>query len=90
MAAKIAAWGRKSDYGDDEAFLAQSLWPEYVHDCLVHDGCYAKPRFGERFGTILPFPTEREFGRFVGERCHEDEHWGHDDRDALFLANENR
>jgi hypothetical protein len=84
MAAAADSWPRKSSYCDDEAFLAAVIWPRVKDDAMVHDGCYAAPRFGE--AEVLPFPRPLEFGRFVGERCHEDEHWRHEDRDKLWLA----
>ena len=82
MQEQIQAWPQQTEYADDERFLAEVIWPQYKGDCLVHDGCCSTPRFGE--GEVKPFPTEREFGRYVGEICHEDEHWGHDDRDVIF------
>jgi hypothetical protein len=84
MMAAANAWPRKNCYCDDEAFLAAAIWPRVKMDAMVHDGCFRTCRFGE--SEVLPFPGRREFGRFVGERCHEDEHWQHVERDVLWLA----
>jgi hypothetical protein len=86
MIAAANAWPRRTNYCDDEAFLAEVIWPRVKKDAMVHDGCCAKPRFGE--SEVLPFPRPLEFGRYVGERCHEDEHWRHNDRDERWMASE--
>ncbi len=68
MAEAIAAWPAKTNYADDETFLAEIIWPQVKDDAMVH---------GRRG---VPFPTPLEHGRFVGERIHHDEHEGHEDR----------
>jgi hypothetical protein len=84
MEEQIRAWPQRTNYQDDERFLEAICWPTWKEDCLVHDGCYPEVRWGEK--EVHPFPTAREFGRYVGERCHEDEHWKHGDRDVIFRA----
>ena len=84
MREQMEAWPQKTRYMDDERFLEAVIWPKIKDDCMVHDGFYPEPRFGER--EVHPFPTAREFGRFVGERMHEDEHTKHGDRDVIFRA----
>ncbi len=81
---QIQAWPQKTQYMDDERFLAATIWPQWKDECLIHDGCCHHPRWGEK--EVQPFPTAREFGRYVGEVCHEDEHWKHGDRDVIFRA----
>jgi hypothetical protein len=80
IADKIARWPSKLAYGDDEKFLAEEVWPNVRSTALIHDAFATGPG-----GDGKPFPTRREFWRFVGEICHHDEHWVHAHRNALFL-----
>lgn len=67
MTAAVEPWQHRND----EAFLAEVVWPLIKDRTLVHDSFSTKPRFGEIH--LQPFPTEREFGRFVGEVFDKDE-----------------
>lgn len=60
MAAALANWTRRTDYGDDEAFLQMLIWPQVRFNLLRHThvvregferrwpGGRAVPHFGER------------------------------------------
>ena len=37
VAEQLAAWGQRSNKGDDQVFLAEKLWPHIRDKCLVHD-----------------------------------------------------
>ena len=66
IAEQILASGElSSDYGFDQQWLAENIWPRFVNDSLVHDTYRSGP--GER----RPFPGSEPRNRFVGQRFDE-------------------
>ncbi|MCK9557031.1 MAG: hypothetical protein M0R50_03190 [Candidatus Cloacimonetes bacterium] len=66
----IDKWDVDGVYGGDENFLEEIIWPRIKDKTLVHDGYNLSHKWG---GIYRPFPTKREFGRFVGEVFDENE-----------------
>ena len=71
---------RCTEYCDDEEFLERMVWPRVRNVALIHDS------HGSFDGNTQPLPGGEEFGRFVGEKIHEDEHGDHGPRDAKMVA----
>ena len=88
MAEAINGWTGNGKYGDDEHFLAEVVWPQIKNRTLVHDSCSSLQRWDG--GVIRPFPTPREFGRFVGEIFDENDHCNIDHRAAVLRVSELR
>jgi len=67
IAAKISAWSPRSNYNDDQLFLAKMVWP-YIQDrCICHDSCPTHKYEGVRFDNTRPFPPHQPYTSFVGE-----------------------
>jgi hypothetical protein len=87
MGAAISSWTRTGEYGDDERFLTNIVWPNIRDRILVHNSInninidYSK-------SVVKPFPTPREFGRFVGEIFDENEHCHLQNRDVILQTPE--
>lgn len=59
---------RPIDYGDDQEFLCNEVYPRFAHSVLRHDS-FSR----HAYPGALPFPTKREGYRFCGEVFDENE-----------------
>jgi len=85
MGAAISSWTRTGKYGDDEHFLTNIVWPNIKNKILMHNST------NNHWDSIArPFPTSREFGRFVGEIFDEHEHCHLQNRDIILQTPELR
>lgn len=73
----LNGWIGEDRWQTDQEFLRDIIWPIYHHKVMVHDNW----RRFEPFGRIVPFPTPRVNGEFVGsvigpddERVHLEHH----------------
>jgi len=55
-------------YGSDEEFLGEEIWPLICVHSLQHDSVCRK-----HYPGSIPFPTARQFPRYLGERFSEDD-----------------
>lgn len=63
LEAQIAAYQPSNEYGSDQAFLADVIYPKIKHDCVIHDAF----SLSEAGLDVRPFPTVREGLEFVGQ-----------------------
>lgn len=72
---RIDDWPNKSNYGDDESFLASIVWPLVKGRALTHAA------IGPYDARTLPFPIGIEDWRFVCERINPDSFGAMEDRE---------
>lgn len=70
-------YARETDYGRDQTFLSEVVWPVAKRSCMEHDSCNRRI-----YPSARPFPNGCKFGddRFCGEIVGESEqphffHW---------------
>ncbi len=80
--AQLDAYQPTTEYGSDQQFLANVIYPQIKHQCVIHDAW----GISEADLDVRPFPTAREGLEFVGQCFDAQDIPNKDYEEALALA----